>query len=341
MTQTLDQAIEAKQIQHKRWQEISTNKEVATEIRSGATARCLMYEQEIAFLKEQDPALWGKVPEYLSRFLKAKDIELIHQGYATNVFRYCSFEGLSYIIKLSNLFDVDYALQHQDIALEREIEIIDRIKCTSNFDYMKVYTYTISEEKLIRCIRTTLLSKEWISLLAGKQAIYELYYQILCLVSTLHAFDVIHRDIHPRNFVFDFQTSKPRLIDFGLAYYGHSSFPLTSFDLLRGTPGFMSPESVFGKAPLYTSDVFSLGCLLFWMLTGENILGPPHNYEYNALAMYSTAGCWDIVRRAATDHKKLTFREWTFILKAIEYKPGMRFSSVNDMIESFKEISNE
>ena len=82
---------------------------------------------------------------------------------------------------------------------------------------------------------------------------------------------VIHRDIKPSNILID-RRNRVRVADFGLAKPkdvddGHSALTLSG--LMVGTPHYISPEQAQGKEVDFRSDFYSLGIMLFHMLTGE------------------------------------------------------------------------
>jgi serine/threonine-protein kinase len=82
-----------------------------------------------------------------------------------------------------------------------------------------------------------------------------------------HLQGVVHRDIKPANIMCDFDTDTVKVTDFGIARITDSS--KTKTGVILGTPSFMSPEQVAGEKIDGRSDLFSLGVMLFQMLTGE------------------------------------------------------------------------
>jgi serine/threonine-protein kinase len=81
-----------------------------------------------------------------------------------------------------------------------------------------------------------------------------------------HRQHVVHRDIKPANIMYEPETGTVKVTDFGIARITDSS--KTKTGLVLGTPSFMSPEQIAGKKVDGRSDLYSLGVMLFQMLTG-------------------------------------------------------------------------
>ncbi|MFF7773683.1 bifunctional serine/threonine-protein kinase/ABC transporter substrate-binding protein [Streptomyces tanashiensis] len=89
----------------------------------------------------------------------------------------------------------------------------------------------------------------------------------------MHAAGLVHRDVKPGNILL--ALDGPRLIDFGIARVSGAT-ALTATDAMIGTPGFLAPEQarVAGAGEIGpAADVFSLGCVLAYALTGERPFG--------------------------------------------------------------------
>ena len=82
-----------------------------------------------------------------------------------------------------------------------------------------------------------------------------------------HQFNVVHRDIKPANLMWDPETDSIKITDFGIARITDSS--RTKTGMVLGTPSYMSPEQLAGKKVTGQSDIFSLGVMLFQMVTGK------------------------------------------------------------------------
>ncbi len=82
-----------------------------------------------------------------------------------------------------------------------------------------------------------------------------------------HRVGVVHRDMKPQNIMID-REGNARIMDFGIARSVKAK-GITGANVLIGTPEYMSPEQVDGKEAGPRSDLYSLGCVLFEMLTGR------------------------------------------------------------------------
>lgn len=91
-----------------------------------------------------------------------------------------------------------------------------------------------------------------------------------------HQHGILHRDIKPQNILVD-RKGEPHLTDFGLAKLLQTDPGLTLSDAVLGSPNFMAPEQAAGQNRHLTTaaDVFSLGAVLYTLLTGR----PPFQAE--------------------------------------------------------------
>lgn len=81
-----------------------------------------------------------------------------------------------------------------------------------------------------------------------------------------HKFGIIHRDIKPANILLDSETGIAKLADFGIVKAPHTA--LTQDGNILGSPGYMSPEQIKGEKLDDRSDMFSLGIVIYQMVSG-------------------------------------------------------------------------
>jgi serine/threonine protein kinase len=80
--------------------------------------------------------------------------------------------------------------------------------------------------------------------------------------------EIVHRDLSPANVLVSWN-GDVKLTDFGVAR-GAPRAAQTQIGTVKGTPGFMSPEQLLGAHVDSRADLFGLGCLVHWMLTGTS-----------------------------------------------------------------------
>jgi serine/threonine protein kinase len=157
--------------------------------------------------------------------------------------------------------------------------------------------------------------------LSTRKAI-DLVGQICSGLKEAHAQGIVHRDLKPENVMIDGQ-GNVKIMDFGIARSMEAVTRLTGS--MVGTPAYMAPEQVAGKAVDYRTDIYSLGLILYELFTGaqafqaENAVAvalkqmrespiPPHEIE----PMIPVA-----IERA--------------ILKCLEQEPVKRFQSISEL----------
>lgn len=108
-----------------------------------------------------------------------------------------------------------------------------------------------------------------------EQESVEMILKILDALQCVHNAHIIHRDIKPSNIMIR-PNGNICLLDFGVAKDMENGGGGTIAGSVIGTDGYMSPEQAGGYSVNYNTDIYSLGCVLFFMLTGHhafNVLG--------------------------------------------------------------------
>ncbi len=106
--------------------------------------------------------------------------------------------------------------------------------------------------------------------------------QVALGLAYAHEHDIIHRDVKPSN-IMVLRDGHAKITDFGIARMS-SAAVRTQTGMVLGSPKYMSPEQVMGKLTDQRSDIFSLGVMLYEMLTGS----PPFLGENVNAIMYQT-----------------------------------------------------
>jgi WD40 repeat protein/tRNA A-37 threonylcarbamoyl transferase component Bud32 len=172
---------------------------------------------------------------------------------------------------------------------------------------------------------------EWLSAqrLTPREAA-ELCAKIADAVAHAHAAGVVHRDLKPGNIMLD-ADGHPHITDFGLAKREAGEITMTLDGAILGTPAYMSPEQARGEAHQADarSDVYSLGVILFELLTGEL----PFRGETRMLVV-------QILHDEPPSPRKLNARIprdlETICLKCLEKDPKRRYASARPLAEEFE-----
>ncbi len=104
--------------------------------------------------------------------------------------------------------------------------------------------------------------------------------QVADALSAAHAAGIVHRDIKPGN-VMVTPDGQVKVLDFGIAR-ALDSQSLTQTATVLGTSAYMAPEQALGQPADARSDIYSLGCVLYEMLTGE----PPFTADVSAAVLH-------------------------------------------------------
>jgi tRNA A-37 threonylcarbamoyl transferase component Bud32 len=110
--------------------------------------------------------------------------------------------------------------------------------------------------------------------------------QICDSLGEAHASGLIHRDVKPANVYvcrYGRREDFVKLLDFGLVKFhqqkSEQDLKLTAGNTVGGTPGFIAPEQVVGDEVDGRTDIYSLGCVAYWMLTGKYVFEGRTSWE--------------------------------------------------------------
>ncbi len=148
---------------------------------------------------------------------------------------------------------------------------------------------------------------------------------IVDAVRYAHGEGVIHRDLKPSNIMVD-QNRQPMVLDFGLATARESS-NLTVEGAVLGTPRYMSPEQVKGKASSPAGDVYSLGLIYYCVMTGDDLVRGKSTGEVAAQHLEADFG-----PRVEGDPRVTDF-DARLIMRMIEKDPDERPSLAQIVID--------
>lgn len=172
-----------------------------------------------------------------------------------------------------------------------------------------------------------------------------LFLQICDVVNYAHLRGIIHRDLKPSNIMVQAGTPSDskgvpavKVLDFGLARITNvdtfATTTITDIGVLQGTLAYMSPEQTRGDPSGIDirSDVYSLGVILYEMLTGELPIAIPRT----AVPAAVRAICEEPPRRPSSSVAVLRGDLETILLKTLEKDPGRRYQSVFNLADDIR-----
>ncbi len=155
----------------------------------------------------------------------------------------------------------------------------------------------------------------------------ELIVPILGALQHAHDRGVIHRDVKPSNIFLDVDPdghTTPKLLDFGIAKETDST-ALTQTGEALGSPKYMSPEQVRASKQLDArSDLFSIGVVLYEIITGENPFDAPS----------PTAALAQVLELEVDPDPRIEPRLWLEIQRALSKQPYERHASAKELAEA-------
>ena len=147
-----------------------------------------------------------------------------------------------------------------------------------------------------------------------------------------HRLGIIHRDLKPSNIFIDHE-GNARIMDFGIAY-SRQAKRITGDGIMIGTPEYMSPEQVEGKEVDQRSDIYSLGTILYEMVTGR---AP---FEGDTPFTIGMKHKGEIARNPKELNAQLPDDLSRLILRCLEKDRGKRFQSADDVLSELTKIED-
>jgi serine/threonine-protein kinase len=167
-----------------------------------------------------------------------------------------------------------------------------------------------------------------------------LFLPVCSAVEYAHRAFIVHRDLKPGNILVD-ATGTPKLLDFGLSKLLHSELPdpADPQEMAMATPDYASPEQIMGNPVTAASDIYSLGAVLYELLSGAR----PHRIEHAGPAALEQAICVEptvppsaalgiippLARRLAGDLDSI-------VLRAMQKDPERRYASADHLADDLR-----
>ncbi|MBI4292354.1 MAG: serine/threonine protein kinase [Betaproteobacteria bacterium] len=177
----------------------------------------------------------------------------------------------------------------QDEGAEFEARFYQEAKAAASLSHANIVTvYDVGNSGDVAYMAMEFLDGSELRDLAGEghilpvEKVVDIAAQIADGLGYAHLRGVVHRDIKPANIMI-LRNGQVKITDFGIARMRHAEVS-TQTGMMLGSPRYMSPEVVIGKRADGRSDIFSLGIILYEMLTGA----APFSGETVSALMYQT-----------------------------------------------------
>ncbi len=158
--------------------------------------------------------------------------------------------------------------------------------------------------------------------------------RVLAALGAAHRNQVVHRDLTPRN-IFLMETEDVRLLDFGISkILSQESTDVSHTGISIGTSFYMAPEQAAGKKVDFRADLYSVGVIMYEMLTGQR----PFQDVSLAETMYKvTSKPPKPPRRINRSIPKAVEK---IVLKAMAHDPKRRYSTAEEMLIDIERAVN-
>ncbi len=154
--------------------------------------------------------------------------------------------------------------------------------------------------------------------------------QICSGLAAAHQLGIVHRDLKPHNIMID-RAGNVRIMDFGIARSAKSR-GLTEVGAIIGTPEYMSPEQALGDEVDIRSDIYSLGVVLFELVTGKV------PFEGSTAVSVAMKQKTELPPEPMSINDQIPEEFNHLILKCLEKDPKKRYQSVDEVLEEIIRI---
>lgn len=256
-------------------------------------------------------------------------LELIGQGGMGEVYR-AIHKGLNRTVAIKMLSPEIMDNKEFRKRFQQEAQIIAQL---DHKNIIKVYDIDTYDNKL--CIIMECIDGESLESILKKTEKFDITHSIELTIEIAQALDyahnrgIIHRDIKPDNIMLD-KSGNVKLMDFGIARMVDATLN-TQTGLSMGTPKYMSPEQAEGKKVKKTTDIYSLGIILYRLVAGKV---PFDADNFVAIAMMHIK---ELPVPPEKLNSKIDKKLSTIILKCIEKNETDRFQSCRELSDALAE----
>jgi serine/threonine protein kinase len=152
----------------------------------------------------------------------------------------------------------------------------------------------------------------------------DLFLKVCAAVSYLHRNLIVHRDLKPANILVT-EEGEPKLLDFGIAKLLDLTMDVNATSTRILTPDYASPEQVTGGPITTATDIYSLGAVLYKLLTGAS----PHNFQTDSAGAIASEISNGRIAPPSELWAGLKGDLEVILMKALRTEPQERYTSVD------------
>jgi serine/threonine protein kinase len=219
--------------------------------------------------------------------------------------------------------------------------MIREAKICGNIEHrniVRVYDMLMAEGSM--CIIMELLEGETLKTLLGREGRLDVERakKIMSMtadaLARAHSLNIVHRDIKPSNIFLTVQSGIRdfvKLLDFGIAFTRGAGRP-SGEDMVMGTPPYSPPEQITSREPTPASDIYSLGCVAYEMLTGRTPFASADMQEVLEGQLHREP------RPVTALRPEVPEKLGGVIMKMLEKNPEDRYSDAFDLLYTMKNM---
>ncbi|MCK8606565.1 Stk1 family PASTA domain-containing Ser/Thr kinase [Apilactobacillus ozensis] len=247
---------------------------------------------------------------------------------------------------MADVYLADDLLKHRKVAIKTlRLDFRDNPRAKKHFKYEQlaitklhdshvVQVFDIGKSEGIQYIVMEYVDgmnlKEYIkkNYPISNSRIVKIMRQILLAVREAHSHNIIHRDLKPQNILID-KKGHVKITDFGIAVV-LSKYSMTQTNSIVGSIHYLSPEQAMGEMATKKSDIYSLGIILYELLTGDV---PFHGDTAVSIALQHSH---TPIPSPKGLNNKIPQSLENVVLKATAKQQECRYNSVHDMYNDVK-----